>query len=78
MQSYKKKLSDLVETLSQGDAENVYNYTVRYLETQELQAMKEVQALEVAGYNVTLNIPEEEWQAMLRRAELSEQMEKNK
>jgi hypothetical protein len=78
MGSLKKKLILLVESLDSSGVEETYNYLKNYIEVKELSVLKEVHALEIAGYEVTSTIREEEWQSMLRRAKLSEELEDNK
>lgn len=67
----KKELRLLVESLSPEQQDRVYPMLVRWKEVDEEQQLKEQQALEVAGYNVASELPDHEWEAMLKRNEMS-------
>ena len=74
----KKKLRLLIESLTAAQQDKLYDYVVRFKEVDDLQTLKEEQAIEVAGYNVASELPDHEWEAMLKRNEMSLEKESKK
>ena len=72
----KRELKDLIESLTPDQQDRLYLNTVRFKEVDDLQTIREEQQQLIAGYKVASELPDHEWEAMLKRNELSIKMEK--
>lgn len=69
----------ILSQLTEEEVTKVCDYAESLLTIdKELLDLKEQQAIETLGYNPTQHIDDWEWEAMLKRDQMSEDMEKNK
>jgi len=67
-----KKVEEAVANLSKEDLAKVRTYAEELLNVDhETLNMKEAQAIEICGFNPPKELPDDEWEAMLRRNEMS-------
>lgn len=73
------KAIQIISQLNEAEVDKVCSYAESLLTVdRELLDLKEQQAIETLGYNPTQHIDDWEWEAMLKRDKMSQEMEKSK
>lgn len=74
-----QEINSYLEHITTERLEKIRDYTLSLLHiNDEKLNLKEEQSIEILGYNPTDHIPDWEWDAMLKRDQMSQERLKNK
>lgn len=73
----KERLLELINKLDHDQTCRILVYVERFIEADETSKLKEQQLLEITDLKKKSSLPEHEWEAMLKRAQLAEELENN-